>query len=73
MISIRTLAALAVGAAMMFDAWGYVMPHQDPTDVLILVNKTNRAPAVPMTLVKPDVTPTEEALGENIYMRPEAA
>ena len=49
------------------------MPHQDPTDTLILVNKNNKAPAVPVTLVKPDVQPTREAVSENIYMRPEAA
>lgn len=73
MLSIRALASLAVGLSMMFDAWGFVMPHQDPTDILILVNKANRAPAVPMALVKPDVTPTKEAYSENIYMRPEAA
>lgn len=73
MLSIRALASLAVGLSMMFDAWGFVMPHQDPTDILILVNKANRAPAVPMALVKPDVTPTKEAYAENIYMRPEAA
>ena len=40
---------------------------------MILVNKQNRAPAVPVTLVKPDVTPTRESVAENIYMRPEAA
>ena len=73
MLAVRAVAALALGAAMMFESWGFVMPHQDPTDILILVNKTNRAPAVPMTLVKPDVTPTRPELGENIYMRPEAA
>lgn len=70
---IRGLAALTLGAVMMFDAWGFIMPHQDPTDILILVNKQNRAPAVPLELVKPDVTPTKESLSENIYMRPEAA
>lgn len=70
---LRALAALTLGAAMMFDAWGFIMPHQDPTDILILVNKQNRAPAVPLELVKPDVPPTREALSENIYMRPEAA
>ena len=73
MLSIRTIASLAIGAAMMFESWGYMMPQQDPTDILILVNKTNRAPAVPVTLVKPNVTPTKESLSENIYMRPEAA
>lgn len=73
MLTIRALASLAIGLSMMFDAWGFVMPHQDPTDILILVNKTNRAPAVPMALVKPDVAPTKEAYSENIYMRPEAA
>ena len=73
MLAMRAIAALAVGAAMMFESWAFVMPHQDPTDTLILVNKTNRAPAVPVTLVKPNVTPTSEALSENIYMQPEAA
>lgn len=71
--AIRALASLAVGLSLVFDAWGFVMPHQDPTDILILVNKTNRAPAVPVTLVKPDVMPTKEGYAENIYMRPEAA
>ena len=73
MLSIRTIASLTLGAAMMFESWGYMMPHQDPTDTLILVNKNNKAPAVPVTLVKPDVQPTREAASENIYMRPEAA
>lgn len=73
MLAARALAALTIGAAMMFEAWAFMMPHQDPTDVLILVNKYNRAPSVPLTLVKPDVTPTKEAFSENIYMRPEAA
>lgn len=73
MFSFRALASLALGLTLMFDSWGYVMPHQDPTDILILVNKQNRAPAVPVTLVKPDVTPTRESVEENIYMRPEAA
>lgn len=73
MLSIRTIASLTLGAAMMFESWGYMMPHQDPTDTLILVNKNNKAPAVPVTLVKPDVQPTREAVSENIYMRSEAA
>lgn len=73
MLSIRTIASLTLGAAMMFESWGYMMPHQDPTDTLILVNKNNKAPAVPVTLVKPDVQSTREAVSENIYMRPEAA
>ena len=73
MFSFRALASLALGLTLMFDSWGYVMPHQDPKDILILVNKQNRAPAVPVTLVKPDVTPTRESVAENIYMRPEAA
>lgn len=73
MLSIRTIASLTLGAAMMFESWGYMMPHQDPTDTLILVNKNNKAPAVPVTLVKPDVQPTRDAVSENIYMRPEAA
>lgn len=73
MIPIRALAALAVGFAMMFESWAFMLPHQDPTDLLILVNKYNRAPAVPMTLVKPNVMPTSPSKAENIYMRPEAA
>lgn len=73
MITLRAIASLALGVSMMFNAWGFVMPHQNPADTLILVNKTNRAPAVPMTLVKPNVTPTREELSENIYMQPEAA
>lgn len=73
MIPIRALAALAVSFAMMFESWAFILPHQDPTDLLLLVNKQNKAPAVPMTLVKPDVTPTSPSKAENIYMRPEAA
>lgn len=73
MIPIRAIAALAVGFTLMFESWAFVMPHQDPTDLLILVNKYNRAPAVPMTLVKPDVVPTTPSKAENIYMVPEAA
>ena len=73
MLAVRALAALTLGAAMLFDAWGFIMPHQDPTDTLILVNKHNRAPAVPVQLVKPNVKPTKESLSENIYMQPEAA
>ena len=73
MLSIRALAAMALGVSMMFDSWGFVVPHQNPADTLILVNKSNRAPAIPVTLVKPDVQPTKEAYSENIYMQPEAA
>ena len=73
MLAMRAIAALTVGAAMMFESWAFMMPHQDPTDTLILVNKYNRAPAVPITLVKPNVTPTKETLSENIYMQPAAA
>ena len=73
MIPIRALAALAVSFAMMFESWAFILPHQDPTDLLLLVNKQNRAPAVPMALIKPDVTPTSPSKAENIYMRPEAA
>ena len=73
MLAIRAIAALVLGASMMYNSWAFVMPHQDPTDTLILVNKYNRAPAVPMVLVKPDVQPTKDTLLENVYMRPEAA
>ena len=73
MSAIRAIASLMVGASLMFNAWGFVLPNQNPQDTLILVNKQNRAPIVPMTLVKPNVTPTKESYSENIYMRPEAA
>ena len=73
MFSLQTLAALTLGTTMMFEAWGYMLPQQNPTDLLILVNKTNKAPAVPVTLVKPNVQPTRGSASENIYMRPEAA
>lgn len=73
MLAIRALAALTLGASLMFQSWAFVMPHQDPTDILILVNKYNKAPSVPLALVKPDVTPTRPELAENTYMRPEAA
>lgn len=73
MLPIRALASLALGFTLMFESWAFMLPHQDPTDVLILVNKYNRAPAIPMQLVKPDVEPTSPSKAENIYMRPEAA
>lgn len=73
MVAIRALAAMALGASMMFQSWAFVMPHQDPTDTLILVNKYNRAPSVPLALVKPNVTPTRPEIAENTYMQPEAA
>lgn len=73
MTVVRAIATLMLGVSLIFDSWGYVMPHQDPSDILILVNKQNRAPVVPVTLVKPDVEPTSEGVSENIYMRPEAA
>jgi len=73
MFSPRLIAALAIGITMIFESWSFVLPHQDPSDLLILVNKQNKAPSVPFTLVKPDVTPTRPSVSENIYMRPEAA
>jgi len=73
MLPIRAVSALLLGAAMMFQSWGFIMPHQNPADTLILVNKQNRAPAVPPTLVLPDVPPTTEDKAKNIYMQPVAA
>lgn len=73
MLPIRAMAALTLGAAMLFQSWGFFMPHQNPSDTLILVNKQNKAPAVPPTLVLPDVPPTKESIAENIYMQPVAA
>ena len=59
MFALRAIASLAVGLTMMFESWSFVLPHQDPSDLLILVNKQNRAPSVPFTLVKPYVQPTK--------------
>ncbi len=73
MLPIRAIASLAIGFALMFESWAFMLPHQDPTDLLILVNKYNRSPSVPFTLVKPDVAPTSPSKANNIYMRPEAA
>ena len=70
---LRAAAALALGVSLMFQSWDFVLPQQNPEDLLILVNKQNKAPTVPLKLVKPNVTPTREAISENIYMRPEAA
>lgn len=73
MLPIRAIAAMTIGAMMMFQSWGFMMPHQNPADTLLLVNKYNKAPAVPPTLVLPDVPPTKESVAGNIYMRPDAA
>ena len=73
MLPIRAIAAVALGATMMFQSWGFIMPHQNPADTLILVNKYNKAPAVPPTLVLPNVPPTKESVADNIFMRPDAA
>ena len=47
MLSLRALASIALGLTMMFESWAFMLPHQDPNDLLILVNKQNRAPSVP--------------------------
>lgn len=72
-LPIRAVAAIATAFSVMVGSWGYTMPHQNPTDTLILVNKQNKAPNLKPVLVKPDVTPTSEGVSENIYMRPVAA
>ena len=33
MLSIQAMASRALGATMMFESWGYMMPQQDPTAV----------------------------------------
>lgn len=72
-LPIRAVAAIATAFSLMVGGWGGVMPHQNPTDTLILVNRDNKAPSMKPVLVKPNVTPTSEAISENIYMRPVAA
>ena len=70
---LQSLVGVFLGFAMAFQSWGFIMPHQNPMDTLILVNKQNKAPSVPLMLVKPNVDPVEEKISENIYMRPDAA
>lgn len=70
---LQSLAGVVLGLALVFESWSFIMPHQDPTDTLILVNKQNRAPSVPLMLVKPNVDPSSDKVSENIYMRPDAA
>ena len=72
-LPIRAVAAVATAFSLLVGGWGYSMPHQNPVDPLILVNKQHKAPNMKPALVKPDVTPTSEGVSENIYMRPEAA
>ena len=73
MITAQAAAALLLGTVMTYESWGYVMPQLDPTDTLLLVNKQNKAPIVPMALVLPEVDPVNEKIAKNVYMRPEAA
>ncbi|MBR1409277.1 MAG: M15 family metallopeptidase [Clostridia bacterium] len=73
MLPLQTVAAILLGAAMSFESWCFVLPQQDPTDTLILVNKYNKAPAVPVALVLPKVDPMKEGGEANILMRPDAA
>ena len=69
MLPLQTVAAILLGAAMSFEGWSFTLPNQDPTDTLILVNKTNKAPMVPVALVLPDVKPINERVAGNIYMQ----
>ncbi len=73
MLHAGAIASLVISASMLFESWAFVVPNQNPMDTLILVNKFNRAPAIPVALVKPNVPPCEEKVAENIYMRPDAA
>ena len=73
MLPLQTAAAILLGAAMSFESWCFLLTQQDPTGTLILVNKYNKAPMVPVALVLPDVKPMKEGGEANIYMRPDAA
>ena len=66
-------SAIALGVTIVLESWSFLMPHVNPMDSLILVNKDHKAPSVPVTLVKPSVSPCEERIKDNIYMRPDAA
>ena len=67
------MAALLLGTAIGFDSWGFMMPQLNPMDSLLLINKKNKAPAIPVALIQPDVDPVEERYRVNTYMRPDAA
>lgn len=69
----EVLGGVLLGFTVAFQSWGYMMPHQNPMGTLLLVNKQNKAPMLPVMLVKPAVDPSEERISENIYMRPDAA
>ncbi len=51
-----------------------LFPSEDPSDLLILVNKEHKIPSdyIP-ELILPNVAPTSADKAENIYLRPEAA
>ena len=70
---LESFAGILLGFTMAFQSWGYMMPHQNPMDTLLLVNKQNKAPVLPVMLMKPSVDPVEEKVSGNIYMRPDAA
>ena len=73
MITTGTAAALLLGLSLGFGSWSYMMPHQDPTGTLLLVNKQYKAPTVPLALARPEVHPMNGDVAKNTYMRPEAA
>lgn len=73
MALIQTAAAFALGTMIAFDSWGYMMPHLNPLDTLLLANKQNRAPVFPIALILPDEDPVNERFAHNVYMRPAAA
>ncbi len=73
MLTLQSAAALMLGASIGFGSWQYMMPHQDPVNPLLLVNKQYKAPSVPLALEKPDVPPVSGEVAVNTYMRPDAA
>ena len=73
MITTGTAAALLLGLSLGFGSWSDMMPHQDPTGTLLLVNKQYKAPTVPFALARPEVHPMNGDVAKNTYMRPEAA
>ena len=73
MLPIQSIGAILLGSAIGFSSWGYMMPQADPTQTLLLVNKQNKAPTLPLTLCYPEVLPVEERYAVNTAMRPDAA
>ncbi len=73
MIPLQSVAAVLLGTVLSFESWSYTQPQNDPSDNLILVNKSNKAPSEPVALIRPNVSSVNDKAEGNTYMRPDAA